>query len=706
MLLSRFKIQSLVILCLVFVTLSVSAQAQQIILLDSGVDSDLGFNLGEGFNYFDNTTDTSDASGETQHGNLSAYAITESFLGPIIPLVVTDAQFNFEQETIARDNALSDALGRDEARVIAVTWGRPGITGSSAPLIPQLSNADKVILIMAGNDSAAQPNALATSSFNLPGAIIVGASDADGNILDTTSRAGTTQNRYVLINGLSPNDPDSGGGSSWATARGAGMAAAVLQQNPQLTNEEVAQVILLSATDVGEAGVDAINGRGFIADVDQVLNNPIGPLAIPEPTPEAEGGGSSGGGSSGGGLIVGAAVVGAVLVMRKPSEKLEKTLVLDSYGRGFHIDLNDYIQVRDGSLNLSDIVNGMEQDAITEQLSSVDGHTVLSYSMSSQTDFQLDMVDYFSMQGDSATQSSNALGSFKFQQSFDNGFDYRLGYQASNGVEFGVPSVLNSKGLKQNSAAFLSGNNFGSLLSGFASRSDFFGIGYGSNKAKGLKVSANLVSAKENQDYGLDSTSSLVNVSYEFSDNAALVLQVGELQENGSLFGGASGGVFGVDNARTQAMNLGTQIKFSDHLQMVANYGIGRTKVDSSVGGFLSEFTSLKSDWYSIGLIANKIFSTADQLGFAVSKPLQFSSGSATFSVPTARDYSGKILFDSSRIDLSETGATEHVLDLYYRNRIGKRTDVGVYFSYRHNPNHTDVEDDEAILLATLRYSL
>jgi len=395
----------------VFISLwSVCAQAQQIVLLDSGVDSDIGANLGEGFNYFNNSSDTNDASGEQKHGNESATAIRQSFLGPIIPLVVTDAQGNFAQETIAREGALSDALGRSDARIVAVTWGTNGVVGSPSPLIAPISNANKVVVIMAGNDSVNQPNVLATSSFNLPGVIVVGGSDAAGNILPTTNRAGTTQNRYVLLNGIRPSDPGAAGGSSWAAARAAGISAAVLQQNPQLTNEEVAQVIFLSATDVGAEGIDPESGRGFIANAAQVLNNPVGPLVIPEPTPEPESSGGGGGSSGGAGLLVGAAVVGAVVIARKPSQKLEKTLVLDSYGRGFQIDLNDYIDVRDGTVYLNDLFNALEQEAVAESLTSLDGRTVVSYTMSSQDQY-LDMIDYFAMPDDFASRSDRAVGS-------------------------------------------------------------------------------------------------------------------------------------------------------------------------------------------------------------------------------------------------------------------------------------------------------
>ncbi|MBL4671568.1 MAG: S8 family serine peptidase, partial [Arenicella sp.] len=265
--------------------------AQQIAILDSGVDPQPGFNLVQGFDYFNNVEDTTDKSGEADdveaHGTATVRLATESFSGEIVPFVITDgSSVDVDQVQVrtARDSALSDILGRSSVRVIGITNNSLGVTNSSAPLISNLSGADKVIAITAGDGGSTQPNALSTSSFNLSGVVIVGATDASGELLAGSNQAGTTSNKYVAVNGLIDGDSSATeGGTSYATARLSGIAGAVLLQNPNLTAEEVVEVILISAEDRGEDGTDSVYGRGVILNAQQVLNNVIGPVVVPTP---------------------------------------------------------------------------------------------------------------------------------------------------------------------------------------------------------------------------------------------------------------------------------------------------------------------------------------------------------------------------------------------------------------------------------------
>lgn len=683
--------------------LSATAHAQQVALLDSGIDPSRGFNVAHGFNYFLNIDDTNDVSDRTNegHGTVSARLVSESFSGEILPFVITDGETSllFEDRVrVARDNALSDVLGRDQVRVVGITWGTRGVTGASASLLPELSNNNKVIAIMAGNEFGSQPNALASASFNLSGVIIVGATDAQGVLLPEANRAGTAANKYVAANGLLSGDVTEGG-SSWATARISGIAGAVLLQNPNLTAAEVVDVILISAADRGAPGTDSEYGRGVILNAEQVLNNVIGPVSVPtEPTPS-----SGGGGGGGAALLVGGALAGALLLLKKPKAKLEKTLVLDSYGRAFEVDLSDSVHINDGALHLNDFFHALDQTSVADEIALPQLNTMVAFSATTEVDHRWDMIEYFALPGDVVLENQQANVAIALHTRLADQWDLAAGYRVSPMQTFGAVSQLDSH-QTFGSSSFITGQAFSSVLSGFSSQGHTASLVYHPAKLDKAAIKLGLVSVDQKQRFGQDTFSSILEGSYQFTDNAGLSMQFGQIEEKGSLFGGAAGGIFGVDTATTYALNVSGRVRVDNRFSMVANYGLGKTHVDAADNSLLKDFSNLRSDWYSVGLIANDLFREQDQLGLAFSQPLKIRAGGVDYSFPKGREINGAIRFDRERINLSETGATERSLEGYYRTLLSSKLELGGFFAYRQNPNHVSDNGDELLLMATLRY--
>lgn len=686
-----------------------AAHAQQVALLDSGVDPSAGLNIVGGFNYFSNSEDTSDVSeraGEG-HGTVAARVAAEAFDGEIVPFVITDGgnELAFEDQVrVARDNALSDILGQDSIRVVGISWGTRGVTGASASLMPQLSSAGKFVAIMAGNEFSNQPNALATASFNLDGVIVVGGGDAQGNLLPQTNRAGTTANRYVVANGL-PDETGAEGGSSWAAARISGIAGAVFQQNPDLTAEEVADVILQSAEDRGDPGTDRVYGRGAILNAEQVLNNVMGPVEIPTtPTPPPSSGGGGGGGGGGGAiLLVGGALAAALVLGRKSKGKLEKTLVLDSYGRAFEVDLNPHISVQDEELQLDDFFASLQQTSLSDGLYLPSLKTEVAFAATGTRDKRLDMIEYFAMPNDRVVQDAAANFSVAMRSQLREDLLLDSGYQVSAAQSVGLSSALDYNE-HFGATSFISGQAFDSVLAGFSQQANTASLRYlpGSNGKSHLQLG--LVSVSPQARFDHDSLSTILQGGYEITDRANVRVQFGQLEEQGSLLGGAAGGVFGVERATTYALNLSSRVKLGQRFAMVANYGIGKTKVSASEGSLLSGFTDLRSDWYSVGLLGNSIFNRQDQLGIAFAQPLKIRSGFVDMALPTGRALSGDILFDREHINLADTGATERSIEGYYRTKLNEALDFGAFAGYRSNPNHSTEQGSDWLVMATLQY--
>lgn len=693
--------------------------AQQIAILDSGVDPQPSFNLVQGFDYFNNDDDTSDKSGEDDdveaHGTATVRLATESFSGEIVPFVITDgASVDVDQVQVrtARDSALSDILGRSSVRVIGITNNSLGVTNSSAPLISNLSGAGKVIAITAGDGGSTQPNALSTSSFNLSGVVIVGATDASGELLPGSNQAGTTSNKYVAVNGLLGNDPDSTeGDTSYATARLSGIAGAVLLQNPDLTAEEVVEVILISAEDRGEDGTDSVYGRGVILNAQQVLNNVIGPVVVPTPpvtppaTPVPSSGGGGGGGGGGAILLVGGALAGVLLLNRKSSTKLEKTLVLDSYGRSFQADLSQQVEINDGALHLNQFFYSLKQQAANSSVGSQVYlprlKSTVAFQATALVDPRVDIIEYFAMPGDVGIEVKNKTVSLAVESKLSQRFDFSAGYNVSPNQEFGGAKNL-ERHSRFGASSFITGQSFGSVLSGFSAQANTSSLSYRSSDNSSIKLG--LVSVDQTERFNQTSLSALLEGSYQFTDNAGMTLQFGQIKENGSVLGGGASGVLGVDHSLTYALNLAGNIKATNKFSVVGNYGVGRTRVESSDSSLLNDFSTLTSDWFSLGLIGNNVFRTNDQIGFAFSQPLKVRSGSVNYSIPVGRLDSGRIGFDTERVNLSDTNATEQTLEAYYRTMLNHKLEVGGFVSYRKNPNHISDGGDEGIVMATVRY--
>ena len=665
-------------------------------------------NIAPGFNYFLNIDDTSDVSDRegTGHGTVSALAISEAFTGEIVPFIITNGATDrqFEAETqIARDSALSDILGRPDVKVVGITWGTQGVAATSAPLITELSNADKVVAILAGNEVSAQPNVISTTSFNLDGVIIVGATDADGVLLPASNRAGTTANKYVAAIGLEDVNVPDVGGTSWATARISGIAGAVALQNPNLSAAEIVDVILTSAEDRGDVGTDNEYGRGVILSAEQVLNNLIGEPEIPTQPDAVNNGGGGGGGGGGAGLILGAAVAGGIYLLTRPKTTLEKTLVLDSYGRAFEIDLTKQISINDGILHLNNFFQSFDQKSINDAFVLPGLNTQVAFSVAAETDHRVDMIEYFATPGDVVIENESAQMSFAIDSKLTSNLGLSAGYKVSPGQSFGAVASVDSHEIF-GASSFISGQSFTSILSGFSAQAETASLSYSPGKSGKFSTKLGFVSVDQSQDFGQDSFSSILEGEYQVNNAVQVSAQFGQIEEKGSLLGGSSGGVFGVDVSETYALNFAGRIKASEKLSIVGNYGIGRTRVDAAENSLLDGFSRLDSNWYSIGLIGNDIFRPKDQFGIAFSQPLKIRSGEVDYSIPTGQDVNYNILFDTDRVDLSETNATEHNLEAYYRTMLSDKIELGSFISYRRNPNHVSELGNDMLMMATLKF--
>jgi hypothetical protein len=178
------------------------------------------------------------------------------------------------------------------ARVINLSIGGSSINANLRNAIARAAASGVVVVVAAGNsgdstdpaDNPNQPDPFASSTVQAGNAnvIIAGSVDSNGTISAFSNRAGNFA--QVFLNGLGEDvccvyqngtlkiTTDSQGrrfvtvvsGTSFSAPQIAGAVALVAQAFPNMTGQQIVDLLLRTARDAGAPGVDAVYGRGIL----------------------------------------------------------------------------------------------------------------------------------------------------------------------------------------------------------------------------------------------------------------------------------------------------------------------------------------------------------------------------------------------------------------------------------------------------------
>lgn len=183
-------------------------------------------------------------------------------------------------------SGLHGTYSATDARVVNMSLGSN--SAFDPIVVTALANVaalDKVIVIAAGNDGAAVPQATArvASDASLRDyTLIVGAVTAGNVMAPFSNRAGGYGSYYIVAPGVNlPVVSNAGGyanvsGTSAAAPLVSAAVAIVAEAFPFLSAPELVRLLKVTATDLGNAGVDSIYGNGLL-NLEAALN-PVGPL--------------------------------------------------------------------------------------------------------------------------------------------------------------------------------------------------------------------------------------------------------------------------------------------------------------------------------------------------------------------------------------------------------------------------------------------
>ncbi|MXP08595.1 S8 family peptidase [Pseudoblastomonas halimionae] len=169
------------------------------------------------------------------------------------------------------------------ARIINLSLGGGNASLALRDAVSRAVAAGVVVVVSSGNDGSGSPDTFAQDLANAGtgGVVIVGSVDAGDNISSFSNRAGSFASQFISArgeqiccvyeDGAIKTETDQTGtyaflfsGTSFAAPQVAGAIALLLQAFPNLTAQEVVELLLESASDAGATGDDDIYGKGIL----------------------------------------------------------------------------------------------------------------------------------------------------------------------------------------------------------------------------------------------------------------------------------------------------------------------------------------------------------------------------------------------------------------------------------------------------------
>ncbi|MCH8347001.1 MAG: S8 family serine peptidase [Proteobacteria bacterium] len=620
------------------------------------------------------------------------------------------------------------------AKVISMSLGGPTPNANLQAALARAAAAGIVIVIAAGNSSFDDPYAF--PQFGLDpsvfGSIIVagganttlddlfftGNPRPDGG-LSGSNAAGVAQDIYVVapaqnilvaISSSHPNVNDFTTfapltGTSFAAPHIAGFAALLFQAFPNLTGKEVVEIILSTADDWGEVGVDARFGHGFINIA--TAFQPLGSLSFTT---------SFDGTISDADLLFddtgfgfGPAFGDAFLNI----DLFREVLVLDDYDRSFTIDLtNRFVGLTRPGANLenflhSDYGNHNYNIPLSKDQNLFFG--IRSFDPSQDARYYsryyrspIPLAGF----GRGQDQRIHELGFLKF--------DSMVGQNTSFSFVTGLaPDTIITSNNYQVSQRFdfvtrrKAGNSYFSQMRGITSTGITwhastktkvaFVTSYGKYKG-GFNPFSDVLPQLEGKAF-----SALLGINRElgrFKVNAVF----GALFEQNAILGSLSSGALNsAPRAQTYFATLGSSVDLGKGFSFTGSYQKGITTVQGNPASMVTGFSNLTSSSFQAYLVKDGLISKADRIGLYIGQPLHIDSGNVSLRLPAGRDYDAdRILFTSAQAGVSPSGR-EIDYELYYLVPTKLGFSLGVNLFYQQDAGHFQGND---IFGATVRLKL
>ncbi len=196
-------------------------------------------------------------------------------------LRTSDYNYDTGTETLYHDAEALDYAATSGIKVINRSLASQGYNGSLKAAVGRYAATGGLVVNAAGNSGGANPtDAVNVDDANRKGWLFVVALDpfvqSGYTLASYSNKAGSLADRTVTAVGTNYTTRLDGSvagfsGTSSAAAQVSGLAALILSKWPQLSGADAGNVILNTARDIGDPGVDTVFGHGLI-DVKAALS--------------------------------------------------------------------------------------------------------------------------------------------------------------------------------------------------------------------------------------------------------------------------------------------------------------------------------------------------------------------------------------------------------------------------------------------------
>lgn len=672
-------------------------------IIDDIEDED-AFDASEAVDYLINPADADDASQTTvinildDEGEIDqdkALAVLQAIEDEDLDVVGVQ-RGGFDDENTAEGVDIAVDQGADIVN-LSLGSAEEGFDETATNAIIRATDSGRIVVISNGNEDrtdeedsplATPPDSDLTAQIaadpRTNGLVLaVGVVDEDNEI--RFNNCGSSKDRCLVAPGVNIETTENGGGtttvdgSSFSAPAVSGSLALLLERFPTISPEDAVNILLASATDLGETGVDDVFGHGLV-NIERAVQ-PIGVASLPIGN-DIRGGITKLSSSTLG-------LSGAFGDAFSNVASLQNGVFLDGFRRPFKANLQGNVSAAKRGIDFESVLSGSDLD--TKSFNSGGFNVTLA--------LRDDVIDDFDGTGNgfgaaqTAYQLEQQLQSLKFSGEIAEGLSMTAGHNLTAVQQFEADPAS-----KSSANLFLFASD--SLTPQYA----FLGKGSGASFTQSLSETTSLsvgflTTNDQSGDVGNEGFTTKADLNHAFAGGAKIGFSASFTNESDGFLGSDASGAFaGKNETNSQFFTLSGSLPLASSLDAFGSATMGISDLSDVNGSLLSGLDRTISDAFALGVVKSKLFDDKDKIGIMVSQPLRVEAGgSASLSVPTAVNADGTILRTTDQVSLTPSGRELNV-QIAYSRALASNINLSNYALARSEPGHdADAKPDFGI---------